>query len=190
VIEKVAALVTRDVRGGRELLVFDHPLEGGGVSVQLPSGTVEPGERPADAVLRELAEETGLRGVTLIVELDRFSPLAPDERVTVAASGTDGVRIARGETVRLRSERGGVAWVVTASGQEARVIRELLTSEVTRFLFHLRAPATGAATWTARCDCGAPLEYYWVPIEQARLDALQQQWLDRVRERLAGAGGA
>jgi 8-oxo-dGTP pyrophosphatase MutT (NUDIX family) len=43
------------VQAGR-LLVFRHPLAG----VQLPKGTIDPGETPAEAVLRELAEESGL----------------------------------------------------------------------------------------------------------------------------------
>ena len=40
------------------LLVFDHPEDGG---MQLPKGTVEPGESPEDAVRRELLEESGIR---------------------------------------------------------------------------------------------------------------------------------
>ncbi len=45
-----------DARG--RLLVFDHPEDGG---MQLPKGTVEPGESPHDAVRRELLEESGIR---------------------------------------------------------------------------------------------------------------------------------
>lgn len=44
-----------DSRG--RLLVFDHPEDGG---MQLPKGTVEPGESPDDAVRRELLEESGI----------------------------------------------------------------------------------------------------------------------------------
>ena len=44
-------------RRGR-LLVFDHPEDGG---MQLPKGTIEPGETPEDAVRRELLEESGIR---------------------------------------------------------------------------------------------------------------------------------
>ncbi|MGJ7492199.1 NUDIX domain-containing protein [Variovorax sp. ZT4R33] len=44
-----------DSRG--RLLVFDHPEDGG---MQLPKGTVEPGETPEAAVRRELLEESGI----------------------------------------------------------------------------------------------------------------------------------
>lgn len=46
------------VDAGGRLLVFDHPVDGG---MQLPKGTVEPGELPQDAVRRELLEESGIR---------------------------------------------------------------------------------------------------------------------------------
>lgn len=40
---------------------FRHAL--GKVTLELPGGMVDPGERPEDAIVRELAEETGYRGV-------------------------------------------------------------------------------------------------------------------------------
>ena len=66
VIEKACACV---VQRGR-VLVFRHPHAAAGV--QLPKGTVEPGESAAHAVVRELAEESGLRlsvGPQLIAEM-------------------------------------------------------------------------------------------------------------------------
>ncbi|WP_199701709.1 NUDIX hydrolase [Jiangella rhizosphaerae] len=54
--EKALIYLTRDPA---ELLVLEHtasPRAG----VQVPAGGVEPGEQPAQAALRELAEETGV----------------------------------------------------------------------------------------------------------------------------------
>lgn len=55
VVRKAFAYVT----SGSRLLVFTHPLfpEAG---IQVPAGTMKPGERPADAALREAIEESGL----------------------------------------------------------------------------------------------------------------------------------
>ena len=55
VVEKACACV---VQRGR-VLVFRHPHTTAGV--QLPKGRLEPGESAAHAVVRELAEESGLR---------------------------------------------------------------------------------------------------------------------------------
>ncbi|MGY1439860.1 NUDIX hydrolase [Streptomyces reniochalinae] len=72
---RVAAYVVRH-RTAPELLVFDHvgmPEAG----TQVPAGGVRPGEGLEEAVLREVVEETGLRGVTvlrLIGEEDKPHP--------------------------------------------------------------------------------------------------------------------
>src|SRR4051812_9240996 len=58
-IEKVTAFVTRTVNSRRELLQFKHPYAG----IQIPAGTVEPGEGPEAAVVRETHEQTGLLDV-------------------------------------------------------------------------------------------------------------------------------
>ena len=57
---KVYAYITH----GKRLLVFSHP-DSTGAGIQVPGGTVEDGETPADAVMREAAEETGLTGLHL-----------------------------------------------------------------------------------------------------------------------------
>lgn len=53
---------------GSRLLVFRHPnsLEAG---IQVPAGTIENGERPEDAVMREAVEETGLSDLILVGKL-------------------------------------------------------------------------------------------------------------------------
>ena len=67
--EKAYAYVTRS-GGDPGLLVFEHRNADAGV--QVPKGTVDEGEDPRDAVVRELYEESGLREVAAV------RPLATD----------------------------------------------------------------------------------------------------------------
>ena len=53
-VQKACAYVTR---GGSEVLVFEGPNHDG---LQIPKGTVEPGETPREAMYREAIEESGL----------------------------------------------------------------------------------------------------------------------------------
>lgn len=78
VVEKVVAYVTWAER----LLVFRHtrlPQAG----IQVPAGTIEAGERPELAVLREAREESGLEGLAIEAFLGRreldMSPWGRDE---------------------------------------------------------------------------------------------------------------
>lgn len=61
---RVAAYVIRN-RSSPELLVFDH-VDAPEAGTQIPAGGVDPGEALEDAVIREVAEETGLTGVSVI----------------------------------------------------------------------------------------------------------------------------
>jgi len=71
VIGKVVCYVVR----GDELLVFRHRSHDAGL--QVPAGTIEPGEAPAAAALREAEEETGLTGLRLVRKLGEYThPLA------------------------------------------------------------------------------------------------------------------
>ncbi|WP_435178722.1 NUDIX hydrolase [Halorussus sp. AFM4] len=56
-VQKACAYITR---GDGELLVFEGPEHDG---LQIPKGTVESGEDPRTAVLREVAEESDLGAV-------------------------------------------------------------------------------------------------------------------------------
>lgn len=61
-IHKAAACVVRTRPHGPELLVFRHPIAG----IQIPKGSVEGGESPDAAVLRELAEESGIAAASIL----------------------------------------------------------------------------------------------------------------------------
>ena len=56
VATKACPVVMRMIDGMAHLLVFKHPLAG----YQLVKGTIELAERPAQAAVRELAEESGI----------------------------------------------------------------------------------------------------------------------------------
>ncbi|WFE27885.1 NUDIX domain-containing protein [Solwaraspora sp. WMMD791] len=62
---RVAGYVIRTTGSGAQLLVFDH-IDFPDAGTQVPAGGVQPGEELHDAVLREVAEETGLTGVTVV----------------------------------------------------------------------------------------------------------------------------
>ena len=62
VVEKVTAFITRERNGVKEVLLFQHPNAG----IQIPAGTVDPGEAFAEAVIREGYEETGLEALQLV----------------------------------------------------------------------------------------------------------------------------
>jgi len=65
-IKKVVAYIT----SGRRLLVFEH-TEFPEAGIQVPAGTVDPGEDPQTAVLREAYEETGLSNLKLVRALGK-----------------------------------------------------------------------------------------------------------------------
>ncbi len=78
--EKVLCYVVRDER----LLVFRHvDYSWEEVGVQVPAGTVQPGEDPAAAALREATEETGLTGFRLVGKLGEFEYDVSPERFEI-----------------------------------------------------------------------------------------------------------
>lgn len=76
-VRKACACLLREGGQGTEVLVFDHPVAG----TQLPKGTVEVGEHPEVAVVRELAEETGVVATVTrsLGEWRRVTGAGPDE---------------------------------------------------------------------------------------------------------------
>jgi 8-oxo-dGTP diphosphatase len=65
---RVLAYITRDTDRGRELLVFEHKHEPE-AGDQVPAGRLDPGEELEPALLREIAEESGLTDVRVVGEL-------------------------------------------------------------------------------------------------------------------------
>jgi ADP-ribose pyrophosphatase YjhB (NUDIX family) len=66
--QKVYAYILRERRVGPQLLVFSH-VDVPAAGIQVPGGTVEPGEMFSTAVQREVSEETGLVDLEFAGEL-------------------------------------------------------------------------------------------------------------------------
>jgi 8-oxo-dGTP pyrophosphatase MutT (NUDIX family) len=80
---RVAAYVIRH-RAGPELLVLDH-VGMPEADTQVPAGGVEPGEALEEAVLREVAEETGLLTAAVVRQIaveDKPHPVTGQPRRT------------------------------------------------------------------------------------------------------------
>jgi 8-oxo-dGTP pyrophosphatase MutT (NUDIX family) len=66
--QRVFAFIIRHSIAGHDLLIFDH-LGYPEAGVQVPGGTIEPGETPDDAIMREVHEESGIETVTILRKL-------------------------------------------------------------------------------------------------------------------------
>lgn len=66
--QRVVAYITRERNGVTELLVFMH-RDFPDAGMQVPAGGIEPGEALDEAVLREVREESGVAGATLVKKL-------------------------------------------------------------------------------------------------------------------------
>lgn len=78
-LRKVTAFVIRTFPTGKELLLLRHPFAG----YQLPAGTVNLNETPENAVVREVAEETGLKNVPISTALGHRDTLLPPDRAVL-----------------------------------------------------------------------------------------------------------
>ena len=76
VADKALAYMTRNHNGKIQLLVFDHDPQFADSGTQVICGTVERGEDPKETLLREIVEESGLRGFTDAVKIDQYQFLS------------------------------------------------------------------------------------------------------------------
>jgi len=76
VIAKVIAYITRERGGETQLLVFEH-VDFPDAGVQVPKGTVEPGETIGNAARREVREEAGLTMLDGLEYIGQITQTAP-----------------------------------------------------------------------------------------------------------------
>lgn len=110
-LEKVTAFILRKMASGIDILLLQHPFAG----TQFPAGTVNPGENPQNAVIREVAEETGLKNLSIKTNLgSRDTILPPNQAVLIHPT-----------KVFSRPDPGSFDWVQVSPGLWLNVHRRL-----------------------------------------------------------------
>jgi ADP-ribose pyrophosphatase YjhB (NUDIX family) len=202
-LHKVTAFVTRHrPAGGRDLLVMQHPTAG----VQVPAGTVEENEPIADAVVREIAEETGLVNVRLVRRLGTETlppghPARATTRTTPLRKGPSTSAFVldpafpRAHWCRVVAQVGELSEIVYEeldfNTTPPRVLQrysgwlesDAIADVVERHFFHFESLAATEERWVQHAE--QRFECYWTPLEpKPQLEQVQATWLDAVYEAL------
>ena len=109
-LEKVTAFILRPAPSGMEILLLEHPFAG----YQFPAGTVKIGESPEDAVVREVAEETGLPNLTIEKLIGHRDTIMPAGKAVLVAP----------TTVFSRPDSGSIDWINLQPGMWLDVLRK------------------------------------------------------------------
>lgn len=171
------------------LLVFEHPMAG----LQLPAGTVEPGEQPLAAARREVYEETGVELTDSGVIVDEKSRrLTSDRAVLTQTVEYRGHRFRRGhsvsvvncdsgdELVEIREEIYDYSATPPELMSSCRgvVPRTSLASTLRRtFVLFVEPTARHKRRWARHAD-GHEFEVFWTPFRpDVPLFERQKEWL-------------
>lgn len=109
---------------------------------QCVSGSLEPGERIAQAALRELAEETGFRpaGIEAFYDLDLVNEFHEPSVDAVLTSAVFAVRLRPGSEPILSLEHDGARWLALADAR-AEVVWPAYRTAIDRIREDLLDPA-------------------------------------------------
>jgi len=181
-VRKVTCFITRFQKAEQELLLFNHP----NVGVQIPAGTVNPGEDPLSAARREALEETGLSDLVLERSLGKAEDPPPPGFVLVTHP----------TPVYSRPDIGSYDWAHFRTGLPVQVLRheagftqvcfeetdryldpqystyiitgwvpdDALSSVLIRHFYLFNAPNPTPDRWTV-CVDDTIFELFWAPLK-------------------------
>lgn len=193
-IEKVTAFVTRPAEAGLELLLLEHPFAG----IQIPAGTVED-ETPEEAVLREVAEETGIGSAAIRCYLGCEEKSLPEGQRIIAApthvyarpdtTSFDWAYLRKGIQVAVRRREGGFSQITYEEPDrvpDPRYITMSITGWVpdgvladtsVRHFYQLEVPGPVQERWTAFSD-NHTFTLSWTPLSNLpEIIPPQDEWL-------------
>jgi ADP-ribose pyrophosphatase YjhB (NUDIX family) len=196
-IEKVTAFVTRTVNSRREVLLFEHPYAG----IQIPAGTVELGEAPATAVVRETHEETGLAEVAVDQYLGVREVVLPDARRMIhQPTGVyarpdrmsfNWIQLGRGLTVNIERSSGDFTQITYQEWDRQAapayvsyqitgwVPSVVLTQVHRRHFFTLTTTDTTPERWQVIAERVLRFTLFWAPLDALpAIVSTQIPWLD------------
>ncbi len=198
-LEKVTAFITRQNEEITELLVLKHPSAG----LQIPGGTVEPGEEPLAAALREAQEETGLKDFASYRQIGLQEEKLPDATLAVVEA-TEVYSRPKGSSFNWAHFRRGIHVVKSGLSEQSFtqvsyiehdqfenpnyityqitgwVPDRCLAGKTRRHFYHLVASTSPGGTWRQFSD-NNEFELLWAPISDLpRIVHPQDKWLEYV----------
>ncbi|MYB66215.1 NUDIX domain-containing protein [Candidatus Poribacteria bacterium] len=205
-IEKVSAFITQKRNEVESLLVFKHPTAG----IQIPAGSVEPGEDIQTTAIRETYEETGLQHAKIEAylgcmenELDAHQRIITHTTKVYIKPDLNAVpykeKLTRGLTVDYRATHKNfthVTYIEYAFDEHFKpkcidyiidgwVPTENLSAQKRRHFFHLSTEEKTADTWQLKSDRDYIFMPFWAPLKpKPHLIPPQDKWLDFVYEKL------
>jgi len=209
-IQKVTAFVTRPTTEGLELLLLEHPYAG----IQIPAGTVED-ESPEEAVLREVAEETGVGSATICRNLGSATGSLPEgQRIILVptkvyarpdTTSFDWAYLRKGIQVTVNRQENGFSQITYEEPDrepEPTFISMSITGWVPdgvladaweRHFYQLEYAGPSQERWTAFSD-NHTFTLFWAPLSNLpAIIAPQDQWLGHLlrglEEKAPGIGG-
>lgn len=194
-LEKVTAFVIRKLASGAELLILQHPFAG----YQLPAGTVNPGESPQNAVIREVAEETGLKNMPVSQALGHRDTVMPPDRAVLIhptkvfsrpdPSSFDWIDVSPGLWLEVHRRQNGYAHITYKEPDQLPntsyttyqitgwVPEDVLSQIQRRYFYLLKFEGHTPPTWKVNSDYHTYL-LSWAPLnELPPLISPQDEWL-------------